>query len=567
MQRCAVSTWSSPGHSGRKPMMGAYDHRLLMPRLLMSRLVVSCTPASGKYRAEQIPYDLYVLIRLPIFLALTYHVDFIPDMINQGSLGTQTLGTGENIANPQSDYNTTRTEQTPRIPYDEMFSASSTPPNTSNDIYPITQLPAEVLVQIFSIIVDSSINLHRTELYNPFFNPANTITIVCSRWRAIALGAKLLWSYIDFRRVRNLEHANVLLDRTQGVPLDVIITPLRRSSQWPISLILHRLHYLNSINYCSNPDLAEHWLSEWRKNSTPASLRTLKLNLWIKSTLVFPSQSKEPPQERLDDLLSCVHTVFLRNIAVDWERVTFRGLVTLRLMGLVNRLPMGALIQILLASPALEHLQLCSLAIDLKSVPTPQPISLTQLHKLELSLFDREAMCLLCSTLIPGTRDLTIKMIPPNWNFPDPDSEFKESLFTLFRRANIKAFYLCGSGLLNCIITATPNLEILVISDAEIHSDICNAIAPPPKDNIEPLPGLVDTPWSKLHTFHATKCSFSDIHGFKRVLSTCPIRKLKISEHRSPPGGVWNWAGPEVEFSTKCPDWTTESLPLYDEDD
>ncbi|KAF8600120.1 hypothetical protein BDV93DRAFT_608888 [Ceratobasidium sp. AG-I] len=494
-------------------------------------------------------------------------VDLTENVINQNPLDTRISEfRGEDVADLQAAC----AQRSFHAPHDEKPPIARTQANMSDHLCPIAQLPAEILMLIFSVFIDSNIRQHKAQPYEPYINHANIISGVCTHWRSIALGTRPLWSYIDFRRVRDLEHTTVLLDRSRGVPLDAIIASFTRDSEWSPSSVVHRLRCLKSIHYyCSYVKLAEQWLLEWCKNGTPTILTTLILSPWAEGGLVFPSDSKEPPRERLDELLSSVKTVFLRNVGVDWGRVMFRNLATLKLISM-SRLPIEPIVNILLASPALECLHLRNLGIDWGSTTTLQSIPLPWIHTLELSRMRTEAMCLFSAALVPGSRDLTLKMIPPEEDPENPMPEFKESLLMLFNRSNIKAFYLDGTTILKWIITATPNLEILVLNDVEIDSNICNAIAPPLDDSIEPLLGFGSTPWPKLHTFHAASCSFTDIAGFKRVLSTCPIRELKIDINRASTEevheGCETWAGLGVNFSTECQDWTFESVTTVSTD-
>jgi hypothetical protein len=108
----------------------------------------------------------------------------------------------------------------------------------------IRRLPEDLLLQIFKNITWrlASPNATRTELwgYNrKYTNVWDAISQTCRDWRTLALGSPSLWTHIYNA---NTNETRALIDRSQGLPLDVMLDCSKRQYEGSLDLALNQWH-------------------------------------------------------------------------------------------------------------------------------------------------------------------------------------------------------------------------------------------------------------------------------------------------------------------------------------
>ncbi|KAF8605220.1 hypothetical protein BDV93DRAFT_555159 [Ceratobasidium sp. AG-I] len=433
------------------------------------------------------------------------------------------------------------------------------------------RLPTEIMIHIFLLATSSNqIIYNHMHPYQQSMDPTNSIASVCARWRYTALATSSLWSSLDAGKQGAYHHIALRLKRSKGYSLDIraIFQPLLIGSlSIALPLVLPHFDRLRSLHLCANTEVLEQWLSSWFDCGTPGALSSIALSTCgTCKPLSFPTHTMKN-QPRLRDLLSSVDALFLSRIVVDWDRFTFQSLVALNLRDLAVSLPIYVIRRLLLASPSLQCLQLAHLTISdvFDSTQQSEPIQLNHLHTLEISQLNVGAMHMFLSMLTPSTNKLTLKIdFCFSWA---ADSAFRSEFISFCSRSNITTLYCAGPGILYNVAVAMPNLEVLVLKGININRDLCNSIAPPAKGTTS-SPRGAGTPWPQLHTIEMIGCVIVDLTSFRRVLTTCPVRRLGADK------GCFNmftkgagecqegWSNPNLRFSSVRRDWTIGYAPL-----
>ncbi|KAF8596240.1 hypothetical protein BDV93DRAFT_68354 [Ceratobasidium sp. AG-I] len=452
--------------------------------------------------------------------------------------------------------------------------------NTSSRLSPIRQLPLEVLAFIFTIAVSSDrierVLSHPKPLSVDF---ANVLASVCSHWRRVAIGIPELWTYVDLSRRGALDHASLWLERARNRAIDIrtgseTIYPDWRHQHTPL---VQNANRARSLLLRGGRDYMNLWLSRWYQDGIPGTTTTLALHpaLQDDDLLHFPGASM-PSQTTLDDLLRPISVLYLRHVVVAWGQVSFQDLVILCLADLEQdtagyTLTVDILYEILLASPRIRCLQLARLDLHpVESISGRQsfpPVRLEHLETLEFSNVQEPEASQLLSIITPGSRSLAFAICSTG-EYGNVDTEY---LLSFLQRSNVTTFY-CGANTLAhfppAIIFALKNIEVLFLVDQTIDANFSDSVLPKhiTLDSIR-------TRWPKLHTLEFKDCEFEDIVDFKRLLSVCPIRELRINAGCSTSVTIGDerdhgslefadWAGPGVTFSYDCREWEIGYMPF-----
>jgi hypothetical protein len=431
--------------------------------------------------------------------------------------------------------------------------------NESTILSPITKLSPDLLSQIFTLVVDSGVQTHQ-----PTLDMTSALASVCANWRHIAISTGAIWSYVDLSRLGTFEHAAIWISRAKGCLLDIRVVPKNTSDNYAQAQTFPKQGHtvtslpelscparVRSILLCEQKQLANPWLSWWFEHGAPGTVTTLALRAL--GALSFPMTPEATPQNRMDELLRSVGTLYLCGIGTNWDSLTFRDLTTLHLALLLD-LPIQHLAQILSASPRIQSLQLAAIQLSDHGNIVLRPIQLNHLELLELSSLSNEDLIPLLNMLLPGSRQLTLRFAA-RWD-ADDDSEntAAHALVSFCRLAKVTKF--CFNGpVFPQDLSALSDLEILVLKRIEIDESICDLISPRSDIDLQPLP----TPLCKLHTVETPGCYFIDIGGFKRVLSVCPIRTFRFAAasvatepNQFEDEDFESWAGAGVDFEDVC---------------
>ncbi|RDB19336.1 hypothetical protein Hypma_013612 [Hypsizygus marmoreus] len=252
-----------------------------------------------------------------------------------------------------------------------------------NDLKPVSQLPTEVLEEIFGICV-SWLFGHQKPKYRFAW------TQVCRRWRRISLNSARLWQYID---ICDSRLAHEFLVRSGTAPISIVsASPLKLCSE---NLESHA-ERLQSIDvYLFPDDMVDLFTSIGHNLSNLQSL-SLKVPP-VSGNFILDIHT---PLTRVSSLaLDCV--------AIPWH--TVRDLMRLSLRGLGSGYSpsLSQLYTIFESSPRLEFIRIESVDITDHDIP-PTMVSLPYLRDLTLSAKAPTILSILSQLSFPHTTRLHI---------------------------------------------------------------------------------------------------------------------------------------------------------------
>ena len=93
------------------------------------------------------------------------------------------------------------------------------------------------MLKIFLYVLERSWRLNHED-------PCTTLVLVCTFWRDVVYGSKLMWSKID---LTNIGMARRHLEMASGVPLDVYWSP-RAGTSFPVQVFLEHVATTASLS-------------------------------------------------------------------------------------------------------------------------------------------------------------------------------------------------------------------------------------------------------------------------------------------------------------------------------
>ncbi|KAF8881990.1 hypothetical protein BD779DRAFT_1675169 [Infundibulicybe gibba] len=251
-----------------------------------------------------------------------------------------------------------------------------------NRLAPVTRLPPELLSLIFVLSV-------RAAGPGDWIEAAHTNSLVCKRWRQIALDCPELWSHLNDERNYSPMWLATMVERSCSVPLSFIGGSDVKA--WPedgrMALVVNNMHRFKSIDLYIPSD--HHYVTEslFSAFSQPApALRRL--------TITSNYCGGAFPLEFLNGCapnLRYVKLKFPLTVLIPWRSALFSDLVTLIVDGLWDQFgdPHLSSLEMLLAAlakmPGLECLVLrCSIPSPAQSPMTCAHVDLPNLRKFEL---------------------------------------------------------------------------------------------------------------------------------------------------------------------------------------
>lgn len=425
--------------------------------------------------------------------------------------------------------------------------------NLSKAISPISILPVELLARILTFSVDSC-RIRDTRPYRSALvvHQVNTISSVCSYWRRISLNTAQLWSYIDAESLHNVDHLHLWLDRAGSCPLNVAnvarfdrpdLDAGRNSS---FSLMLPRIEHVRSMILRSKTPPMELWLSKWYATGVPGTLTALALSTQWQG-VEFPPPGANFNQERLTELFRSLDTLCLHEIEVNWDFLICHNLVTLSLQEL--SVSANTLRRILTDNPNLQYIHLVYLNIT--NVPSPSAVLPIQLHWLRTLVLEGSCSDDLLPMIAPGSCGLLLNL---DCFDPVSPSETSRSNFTAFcRRSQLRELHCRSRYRLEDTIAAESKIEVLCFEHMEVDDSIYDIIVPPIDFRSR---STHQSNLPHLHSLYIIGGGLKDPEGFRRVVSTCPVREIGIDDlvtigdkSLAEIDDFKAWVGPEIDVS------------------
>ncbi|CAE6542135.1 unnamed protein product [Rhizoctonia solani] len=496
-------------------------------------------------------------------------------------------------ANDELFYNSLKSEQNKLLGHKRKLEEAQTAINVIRNTNPATNinsLPPEILIRIFSLVIDNQLCLiHSHYPYPPGISRESnrirfpdSLSYVCSSWRRLTINIPHFWSHIDIAlnhplNPRLFERAKVFITRSGNVPLEVhICDPCSRETPSSDG-------FISSPSYGNSPQKALTRDPKTLHNfrfllSSPAPIKSLNLDLVFEDGFqdyhvasleyflgnctpevlkCFSMQQRdfsynhaqfiEPadrPQTRSNRLLAIpsqdlehlwLSTTILRlnGSCPPWSSQAYHGLVELRLGDKVPDIRESQLVNILRLSPKLRVLHIKTTPQD--SIPldqTVEPVFLEDLEELDINQESeiRYTHGDFLRWIVPGSKPLQLTFYgsPAKIGPPQFCARSKVTRFFLER-------YILDSFV--DMIRQSPWLEILAVNaDNFIPSNL--GLILPPIDQSYPE-GLAST--TRINTLYLLKFSdlpFEDIqaavhlYSVKHLMIRCTSISYETEEGR-----------------------------------
>ncbi|KIO27887.1 hypothetical protein M407DRAFT_22939 [Tulasnella calospora MUT 4182] len=236
----------------------------------------------------------------------------------------------------------------------------------NDTIHPISQLPTELLAEIIRLALpsvefdamcaDDRAGFHVKELY--------AMRLVAKQWQKIIDGTPKFWTFV----VSNL-------------PPHVNETTIRRSGAGPLVIVYDR--YSQSVPPFEDffEPLADTY-PRWSVYSGPIVEEYLEKPAPRLQTIIAESSEKyNIPLELLGGNTRNLRQVDLSNVSIQWRMGIFTHLNFLRIANVEGGgLTTAHILDIICASPCLEHLELALMHVAVDNQPPSQPITLPRLR-------------------------------------------------------------------------------------------------------------------------------------------------------------------------------------------
>ncbi|KAG8697711.1 hypothetical protein FRC08_006358 [Ceratobasidium sp. 394] len=403
----------------------------------------------------------------------------------------------------------------------------------------IDGLPTEVLSLILTTVVGAS--LYARSVGDKSYGSVDCPTLlasVCARWRRIAIGIPVLWSFIDLARssdsLGNIEHAKLYVERSQDSPVYIqlgklpesrprLTSPTRKVSENMLSLLRTVAPRVQSfsLSFSHSQDATEA-LSIFLSQVVEHPLAELALRL--EPSIMGGLHRSLVLDERWDQLFGPLNALYLDRLPMDPRYLSCRNLVELHMTSLSTDLAASAgptivqIKQLLNNNPNLRAVTLSG------SLPVPASIDTQQIHLpalrlLDLGYIDDTFINWLLASLVPGSHELELYLNSSRLHRVDKTT-FENTLIAFFQRALVKSLYISGRWiLLPPILAHIPHLQRLSLSVYDFD-----------QDTLDGIEGLAST-LANLRTIELNECnmhSYSQLdRGLKTLLTFPSVQQIK----------------------------------------
>lgn len=398
-------------------------------------------------------------------------------------------------------------------------------------------IPVETLVDIFRAAISArsddcdpdrkSMEANETKLRQ--LPPPFVLSHVCRHWRTVAIGARTLWTRIDFNEPSPFHLSKTSIERSGKLPLDITFD---HATVRPISVTAMTCDEGRQAYYHMSPDarkgkhiaealeVALHYIERWRCFSLcTADLRTISASLYRLSKVTSAPMLKtirilKPDERYIKTAISRYPTLLfsgctprlthieISGVSISWDLLhsnvekkgpSWPGLTTLDLSFLYrnNRPSFSSFAKMLRASPHLISLGLtfAGPSGDVDEFGTRSgmgdwpargdpPIPLHSLETLRLSADTVGYAAALLGTLhITSLRRLCVDVQPPKtWGMFDRDAFVDALCDPICVLANLEELELNGLGghqyQLEDLFKSTPRLHTLSVDQRTVSHHI-----------------------------------------------------------------------------------------------
>ncbi|KAG8794699.1 hypothetical protein FRC12_022423 [Ceratobasidium sp. 428] len=415
--------------------------------------------------------------------------------------------------------------------------------NKSRALTPISILPSEILVTIFSITSDEC---QKTcfATTSCAFKPKNPpFASVCTLWRQLYFRWHTSASHLDLVVSGSAtdvyyRYAEAVASRSVEAPLHLAIQNWVDKSESAISSndvaklvdflgpLLPRVCGIDIYLKSSSQFLLDSLVMYWAECGPKTSPKIFKVwNMSEDGPLELRTPIELPDKQQLSStefqhFFSSLQTLVLYKCSVTSDTGVYKRLIYLRLSSLYETSASLNILDILAASPDLR-----SLAVD--DVRFAQPgkntraVPLASLQNISLSQSCTEhSLRYLFPMLNTGSSSLSVVMRI------SLESDFACESQAFFHRSNVNRLFIYGSDYYRYSTVASlcpaPDLQELVLRDCTLLN--INSTEDP---SVMDENGSMRTPWPILHTLYLIGCTL-DLEGLKKIVVLHPIRKLRI---------------------------------------
>lgn len=436
-------------------------------------------------------------------------------------------------------------------------------------ITPINMLPPDLLSHIFQLVHDAQGASEDIYLHRFSTNYSEILSRVCSRWRQISLGSRILWSRIDIPMGSILTRAKLFAARADPLPVDIrVIGRSHIECPWhnldafctSIATRTRSFYYLHH----SRPVAQRHIgiFQNYLANCKPGLLNKLVLisrgRQGLSNTIVSAEApispqnlSLEMPHDYLEDRLRPIKVLQLTGLYFHWESQAYHGLVELRLLSAVGpevrTITQSQLKTILTASPQLRELYF---GLEITEVlPHNTSRTAVRLNDLEVvnlcSMSKYERFEAVLELLAPGSKPLQLLVRCP---FTDSSPFLSSGAIEFTARSNVTKLHIqsvdqsnFGTArrkqrlmLLDLFrLLHVPNLRALSLHDFVFDP---NLRGDPPdqsqfgetSSDTEGVKLRSRTACSQLAVMYLRDCHF-DLNYLSKVVEMVPVQKLNHS--------------------------------------
>jgi hypothetical protein len=281
---------------------------------------------------------------------------------------------------------------------------------------PISSLPYDVFVTIFSFLVTSEAFVLGKKMDRPDHLALLRVSHVCHHWREIALNHPLFWTHIDFTTLTSAGAAEILA-RAKKAPLylearisvdcwdDVRFSAFQKELQDRVSRICH-------LTISAEPS---HLIRALKRLTSPApTLEFLSLLSREDHGNGMEQEQVIIPDTLFDGTTPKLSSIELRNCHIGWQSPLLRGLKHLQITAPLVRPSLSLWLNTLDEMPQLKTLVLhwaCPVAPE---GPLPPDIDITvtlpSLTHLEISSPPRDCGLALAHLLLPALTSLCLAL-------------------------------------------------------------------------------------------------------------------------------------------------------------